>query len=203
MAYSSYITTRYTPYYYDPIIVSSYESEFNKMKDTLRQNQYAVDRMIDQVRVERRRIIDHSNMKCSALANQVAIDQSVIGHLESDLSTWKSRFNNMHTRFDSLRTSLAKKDYNMEQMRAELDRCNATVSEVVNKSKAAQDQYHKLADDMKWKKVRWEQETRDATRDVDYYGAMRTPITRFRPLTTYRSQFDLYDPAVKVITHYY
>ena len=47
MAYS---LTRYTPYYYDPVIVSTYTDEYYRMKDTLRSNQQAVERMIANVR---------------------------------------------------------------------------------------------------------------------------------------------------------
>ena len=49
--------------------------------------------------------------------------------------------------------------------------------------------------------VHWANDVRAATRDAAI-DSMRH-ITRFRPLTTYSSQYDLYDPHVKVLTHYY
>ena len=47
MAYS---LTRYSPYYYDPVLVSTYTDEYYRMKESLRSNQMAVERMIDSVR---------------------------------------------------------------------------------------------------------------------------------------------------------
>ena len=49
--------------------------------------------------------------------------------------------------------------------------------------------------------VHWANDVRAATRDAAI-DSMRH-LTRFRPLSTYSSQYDLYDPRVKVYTHYY
>lgn len=198
MAYS---LTRYTPYYYDPVIVSTYTDEYYRMKDALRSNQQAVERMIDSVREERERTVANANLKCSVLQSRVSSDAARINNLESDLTTWKSRFSDMHSRFDTLKHTLERKDYTMDKMKEELDRCNATVQEVVTKSKIAQNEYHKMASDLKWKTVHWANDVRAATRDAAI-DSMRH-LTRFRPLSTYSSQYDLYDPRVKVYTHYY
>jgi len=208
MAYS---LSRYTPYYYEststPVVQyttlhHNYTGEYERMRDTLRSNQQAIERMISQVQEERNRVVTSANRQTSVLASRIVADNHRINALETDLSSWRTRFSNMHTRFDSLRHSLERKDYSMDRMREELDRCNSTVSEVVNKSKLAQDQYHKLSDELKWKKVRWESDIRDA-RDASLEMSSMRHLTRFRPLTTYRSQYDLYDPNVKVVTHYY
>jgi len=94
MAYS---LTRYSPYYYDPVLVSTYTDEYHRMKDALRSNQLAVERMIDSVREERERTVANAHLKCSVLQSRVNSDAARINTLESDLTTWKSRFSDMHS----------------------------------------------------------------------------------------------------------
>lgn len=179
----AYYCPRYY-HYYDPVVVKGYQDEYWSMRDNLRDQQFMVDRMIDQVREERRKALDTTTSKCNILQTKVNYDAERIDALENELSTWKGRFSNMSDRFDTMKTTLERKDITMDRMRDDLNKCTSTVSDVVSKSKRAQEEYNKLAGELRWKQVRAEMDARDTA-----LTTMRH-VDRFRALTTYRSIYD-------------
>jgi len=185
MAYY-YPTSRYY-HYYDPIVVKGYQEEYWRMRDNLRHQQFMVDHMIDQVREERKKAIDTTTIKCNTLQSKVNYDAKRIDSLESELSTWKARFSNMNDRFDTMKATLERKDITMDRMRVDLNKCNSTVNEVVTKSKVAQEEYNKLAGELRWKQVKAEMDARDAR---DAAITTMKHYERFRVLDTYRSIYD-------------
>jgi len=181
----AYYCPRYY-HYYDPVVVKGYQDEYWSMRSNLRTQQVMVDRMIDQVREERRKAVDVTTSKCNMLQSKVNYDATRIDALENELSTWKDRFSNMSDRFDVMKDTLERKDITMDRMRDDLNKCTSTVSDVVSKSKKAQEEYNKLASELRWKQVRAEMDARDTALNL---STMRY-YERFRPLYTYRSIYD-------------
>jgi len=179
----AYYCPRYY-HYYDPIVVKGYQEEYWRMRDGLRHQQSTVDHMIDQVREERRKAIDITTIKCNSLTTKVNYDSRRIDSLESDLATWKARFSEMSGRFDTMKSTLERKDITMDRMRDDLNKCSSTVSDVVAKSKRAQDEYTKLAGELRWKQVRADMDAREAR---DAAATTMKHLNRFRVLDTYRS----------------
>jgi len=180
------------------VTVKSYQDEWARTQSDLKYQQRVVDNMIDSLREERRTRFDSANAKCNLLSTRIDSDRQRIDSLESDLSGWKTRFSNMHDRFSNIRQTLERKDYSMDRMREDLNKCTSTVNDVVAKSQIALNSYNQLASDLKLKQVQWERderEKRDNLYRLNHYD-------RFRALGTYRSQYD--DATkVKVSVHIY
>lgn len=212
--------TRYSdvcPYtgYYDPRVTTHYHNEWWRMHTELKSQQNMVDDMLVQLRSERRKRLDLANTKCNDLRVRVDSDARRIDSLETDLSSWRTRFDNMNDNMSTMKYDLERKDISMEQMKQDLSQCTATVEEIVAKSRSAQFEYNKLADELRMKKMKMEiderskkeKERREAEerrlKDAEENLYRMRCWSRFRPALRYRSLYDLSDPNVNVTVRYY
>jgi len=190
MAYYCPLTSTRYYHYYDPIVVKGYQEEYWRMRDNLRHQQFMVDSMIDTVREERRKAIDTTNIKLNTVQTKVNYDSRRIDSLESELASWKAKFSDMNGRFAAMKTTLERKDITMDRMRDELNKCNSTVSDVVAKSKRAQEEYTALASELRWKQVKAEMDARDAA------VTTAKSLDRIRVLNTYPTYLPYYRSSV-------